>query len=51
LKDLKTKNYQNVLIVTHGYIMEAMYGIIKEVPYKDASKIQFQQGVYVNFEI
>jgi broad specificity phosphatase PhoE len=51
LRDLQTKHYQSVLVVTHGYIMEAMYGIIEGVPYEKAAKMRFHQGVYVSFEI
>ena len=50
LEDLKKTTYSAVLIVTHGYVIEAMYGILHHLPIEN-SVYTIPQGDYATFEI
>lgn len=51
LNDLKTKPYTSVLIVTHGYIVESIYGILHNLGYEEASAYQLPQGEFAIFDV
>lgn len=50
LKYLQTTDYQAVLVITHGYIVESMYGIIQKLGYEEASKFECAQGDFIVFD-
>lgn len=51
LNDLKTQPHESVLIVTHGYIVEAICGILHDLDYEAASTYRLPQGDFVVFTI
>ena len=48
---LKTQSYESVLIVTHGFITQAIFGYIENKDLEEASEFNLVQGTYVEFEI
>lgn len=51
LDELKTKPYKAVLIVTHGYIIESIYGELHNLDHDDASLFKLSQGDFAVFDI
>jgi len=51
IDELKTRNHQAVLIVTHGFITQAIFGYLENKSLEEASKFNLLQGTYVEFEI
>ncbi len=51
LRELKTKPYKAVLIVTHGYIVESIYGILHDLGHEEASAYQLPQGEFAVFDL
>ena len=51
LNDLKTKPYKAVLIVTHGYIVESIYGILHNLGHEEASAYRLAQGEFAVFDL
>lgn len=48
---LKQQRYGSVLVVTHGYNIECIHGILNDLSFEEASKYQIEQGTYAEFEI
>lgn len=51
IDDLKTQDHKSVLIVTHGFITQAIFGIIENKPLDEAMEFNLVQGTYAEFEI
>lgn len=51
LNDLKTKPYTSVLIVTHGYIVQSIYGILHNLDYEETSTYHLSQGEFAVFDL
>ena len=51
LHELKTKPYASVLIITHGYIVESIYGILHDLGHEEASAYRLSQGDFAVFDI
>ena len=51
LSDLKTKDYESVLIVTSMTIVQAIYGVIQKLPDEDTWSIEVETGSYAEFEL
>lgn len=51
LSELRTKPYKAVLIVTHGYIVESIYGILHELGHEEASAYKLPQGEFAVFDV
>lgn len=51
LKELRTKPYATVLIVTHGYIVESIYGILHNLGHEEAAAYQLPQGEFAIFDL
>ena len=48
---LKTKDHQTVLVVTHGFITQAIFGYLENKTLEEASEFNLIQGTYIEFEI
>ena len=48
---LKQQPHDSVLIVTHGYNIECIHGILNHLSFEEASSYQIEQGAYAEFEI
>ena len=48
---LKTQPYESVLVVTHGFIIQAIFGYIENHPLEDELGYDIAQGTYAEFEI
>jgi broad specificity phosphatase PhoE len=51
IDELKTKDHQSVLIVTHGFITQAIFGYLESKTLEEASAFNLLQGTYMEFEI
>jgi broad specificity phosphatase PhoE len=51
LNYLKAKDYESVLVVTHGYIIECIYGILNNADFDLASTFKIPQGSYELFSL
>lgn len=51
IDELKTKEYESVLIVTHGFITQAIFGYLENKTLEEASEFNLLQGTYMEFEI
>lgn len=51
LDELKTKPYETILIITHGYIVESIYGILHNLGHEEASAYQLSQGEFAVFDL
>lgn len=51
LDDLKQEAYSSVLVVTHGFIIEAIHAYVYGVSLEDAAEFQLAQGEFVEFDI
>ena len=51
IDELKTREYQSVLVVTHGFITQAIFGYLENKTLEEASEFNLVQGTYVEFEI
>jgi len=51
LNELKAKPYKATLIVTHGYIVESMYGALHDLGYEEASAYKLPQGEFAVFDM
>ena len=51
IDELKTRSHQKVLIVTHGFITQAIFGYLENKTLQEASEFNLLQGTYVEFEV
>lgn len=51
IDDLKTKNHESVLVVTHGFITQAIFGYLENKTLEEASEFNLLQGTYIEFEL
>jgi probable phosphoglycerate mutase len=51
IDELKTKSYVSVLVVTHGFITQAIFGYLENKTLDEASEFNLVQGTYVEFEL
>lgn len=51
IDDLKTKNHKVVLVVTHGFITQAIFGYLENKTLEEASEFNLLQGTYMEFEL
>ena len=54
LDELRDAPYESVMIVTHGYIVECIHGIINDWSYEEAAEYtstQVTQGIYFTFSL
>lgn len=51
IDELKGKSYKSVLIVTHGFITQAIFGYLENKSLEEASEFNLPQGTYAEFEI
>jgi broad specificity phosphatase PhoE len=51
LNELKTKPYEAVLVITHNYIVESIYGILYGLDYEEASAYGLPQGEFAVFDV
>lgn len=51
LNELKTKPHKAALVVTHGYIVESIYGILHNLGHEEASAYQLSQGEFAVFDL
>lgn len=51
LDDLRKTHHESVLIVSHGTVLECIYGIINDVSFEDASAFQPAQGDFALLEL
>ena len=48
---IKTLGHQAVLVVTHGYMTQVIFGYIENKTLQEASEFNLLQGTYAEFEI
>lgn len=51
IKDLRTKTYSSVLVVTHGFLTQAIFGYLENKSLEEASEFNLAQGTYAEFEL
>jgi broad specificity phosphatase PhoE len=51
LEELRKTSHPSVLVITHGYIIESIYGILNDLSYEESSAFQPPQGEYVIFDL
>jgi len=51
IDELKTKDYQAVLVVTHGFITQAIFAYLENKTLEEAAEFNLIQGTYIEFEI
>ena len=51
LDDLITDNFQSVLVITSGGVMQAIYGIIKGLEIEETWSYQPEKGSFLEFEV
>ena len=51
IDELRTKSYNSVLIVTHGFITQAIFGYLENRTLDEASDFNLLQGTYMEFEV
>ncbi len=51
IDDLRTKNYGSALVVTHGFITQAIFAKIENKTLEEANEFNLPQGTYTEFEI
>lgn len=51
IDDLKTKDHGTVLVVTHGFITQAIFGYLENKTLQEASEFNLLQGTYMEFEL
>ena len=51
IDELKTKPYNSVLVVTHGFITQAIFGYLENKTLEEASDFNLAQGTYIEFEV
>ena len=51
IEELKTKDYQSVLVITHGTMTQAIYGYIEGLPVSEAVEFDLTQGTYATLEV
>jgi alpha-ribazole phosphatase len=51
LGELKNLSYSSILVITHGYIIESIYGIVNGLSFEESAEFQPPQGDYTLFEI
>ena len=50
MDELKEQAYQSVLIVTHGFMTQSIFGYLENKTMDEASEFQLPQGTYAEFE-
>jgi broad specificity phosphatase PhoE len=51
IDELKSLDYAEVLVVTHGFITQAIFGYLENKTLDEASQFNLVQGTYIEFEI
>lgn len=51
LNDLRTKDYEAVLVVTHGWIIKLIHQILTNASFEETDAYDIKQGTYAVFEI
>lgn len=51
LDELKGKNYESILVVTHGFLSQAIFGHVEAKTLSEAAEFNLVQGTYAEFEI
>lgn len=51
LDNIKSKKYETVLVVTHGFLTQAIFGHIEAKSLSEAAEFNLAQGTYAEFEI
>ncbi len=51
IDDLRNKNYNSVLVVSHGFITQAIFAKIENKTLDEVSEFNLPQGTYSEFEI
>lgn len=51
IDELRTKSYNSVLIVTHGFITQAIFGYLENKTLDEASEFNLLQGTFMEFEL
>lgn len=51
LDELKQQSYSSVLVVTHGFITEAVFAYIEHKSLQEAAEFNLVQGTYAEFEL
>ncbi len=51
IDELKTKPYNSVLIVTHGFMVQAIFGYLENKSLDEALEFSLPQGSYAEFEV
>lgn len=51
IDDLRTKPYDSVLVVTHGFLSQAIFGYLENKSLDEASHFNLIQGTYAEFEL
>lgn len=51
ISELKYQPYKSVLVITHGFITQAIYGIINDLPVEQIYDYQLTQGEYDLLEV
>ncbi|MES2630602.1 MAG: histidine phosphatase family protein [Patescibacteria group bacterium] len=48
---LKTQPYESVLVVTHGFLTQAIFGYIENKSLEEAAEFNLLQGTYAEFDL
>lgn len=51
IDDLREKDYETVLVATHGFMTQAIFGYLENQPLDEAMNFNLTQGTYAEFEI
>lgn len=51
IDELRIKEYESVLVVTHGFITQAIFGYLENKTLAEASEFNLLQGTYMEFEL
>lgn len=51
LEDVTHSGHDSILVVTHGFMTQALYGVIEHKTLEEASTFTLVQGTYAEFEL
>lgn len=51
IDEIKTLDYTEILVVTHGFITQAIFGYLENKTLDEAKEFNLVQGTYIEFEI
>lgn len=51
IDDLRTKSYDAVLVVTHGFMTQAIFGYLENKSLEEAGEFNLIQGAYAEFDL